>query len=752
MAELLEWKFDPREILASKRKVKGIFHKAIVDKDDELITPDAIKKSIPDYMHLPALHDFHKERPVGLATKIWQEKDGSFGFEGVIKSTEDCDDIWEKISKGNYDHVSIFGRRTEGNQNCSLPQGLRTGPCITNGVRLDSISVCDDNARNDSTSLSVKKAQLIWDGMDMIQKADVEKGFIGTRTERVSQTSHKKGDNPGTNLGLKHSSGESSFKPFPTARKAETAESSNLMHTPTDYAEEKKCPCSKKKYKVVEKGTLNLSPEMTKKFRAGKKVVRDYTAKQDSEDASEGMKTMTSDNMRKGDDMDVEKGGWETHGINETEALHKKTQRPEQRKLNEKKKKTAPEGLKLQKGDEEEDDVEKGTLSENQSGKGNLREGERTGFKDAKGKPGGSGLYTRNEEKLKPAGRDFEFQKGDEEDDEMSDEEAPKEMEKGKKVKKGKPVITEEPADRSGSSQNSNADIREPGDAGYKGTGQRSTQDASGRSGLMRKGDVSEDDADDEDQYDEEKDSSKKKVSPKDKEGNWAKDQPGGSDVMKKGEKEQEIDTETRGKDAKKDMEPDDDEDDKEVEKGTEGQNQSGKGNLRQKGSSTNFGNVKDETMTREGRSHEGVAHGTERSQGGKSSITSVHTSTVHPDRLKVPRRSKRPMHIQKGESMDEDEEVSQEYVTKAMVPIEEVDTIIKARTEEISKAYTAQFDEIKKAYDAKIAELTTRVDKMSEETIRKGGNIVVIPQLLDPTNQGFGSNADALAKITAGK
>ena len=109
-------------------------------------------------------------------------------------------------------------------------------------------------------------------------------------------------------------------------------------------------------------------------------------------------------------------------------------------------------------------------------------------------------------------------------------------------------------------------------------------------------------------------------------------------------------------------------------------------------------------------------------------------------------------MHIQKGESMDEDEEVSQEYVTKAMVPIEEVDTIIKARTEEISKAYTAQFDEIKKAYDAKIAELTTRVDKMSEETIRKGGNIVVIPQLLDPTNQGFGSNADALAKITAGK
>ena len=124
---------------------------------------------------------------------------------------------------------------------------------------------------------------------------------------------------------------------------------------------------------------------------------------------------------------------------------------------------------------------------------------------------------------------------------------------------------------------------------------------------------------------------------------------------------------------------------------------------------------------------------------------------------------------------MEEDqEEVSQEYVTKAMVPIEEVDTIIKARTEEISKAYTAQFDEIKKAnlaaideikkanlasidevkkaYDTKIAELTTRVDKMSEETIRKGGSIVIFPQLLDPDKKGQSySNADALAQLQAG-
>ena len=656
MPDVKEWLFDPKEILASNRKVKGIFHKSIIDKDDELITPDAIKKSIPDYMHLPALHDFHKERPVGLATRIWQEKDGSFGFEGVIKATEDCDDIWEKISKGNYDHVSIFGRRTEGNQNCSLPQGLRTGPCITNGVRLDSISVCDDNARNDSTSLSVAKAQLIWDGMDMIQKA-------------------------------------------------ETAESSNLMHTATDNPE-KKCPCSKKKYKVIEKtgashsglvdgkyddpahkkrhessmenresrrekiraeirsegdfekGTLNQSPEMTKKFRAGKKMVRDYTANQDSEDASEGMKTMTSDNMRKGvksdpihvvsgnkkdtndqvrhlqegqdavtsggkrgelnakykpgmkkgdeedDEMtdDVEKGSWEREGINETEALHKKTQRPEQRKVNEKKKKTAPEGLKLQKGEDEDEDVEK-----------------------------------------------------------------------------GKYEIKEEPATRGGSGQKSNADIREPGEAGYEPT-PRGTKDSSGRAGTMRKG-----------------------------------------------EKEQEIDTETPGEDAKEEMDDDDEEDEEQKAYSRAGRMATAHTDLKNK-----------------------------RLKTGQQDNDRVR----HEVRADVNRK----MAIKKGDTMEEQEEVSQEYVTKAMVPIEEVDTIVKARTEEISKAYIAQFDEIKKAnlaaieeikkaYDAKFAELNTKVDKMSEETIRKGGSIVVIPQLLDPTTQtGSMSNADALARMTVGR
>ena len=107
------------------------------------------------------------------------------------------------------------------------------------------------------------------------------------------------------------------------------------------------------------------------------------------------------------------------------------------------------------------------------------------------------------------------------------------------------------------------------------------------------------------------------------------------------------------------------------------------------------------------------------------------------------------PSTVSKGEPMEEQPN-DVEYVTKALVPIEEIDTIVKARTEEISKAYVAQLDEIKKAYDAKFQELNSKVEKMEQETIRKGGSIVVIPELMG--TDGAGSNADALTRMQAGR
>ena len=155
-----EWGFDITGILASTRKIRGTFHVPKVDKDNEIITEKAMDAAMADYMHLPIISEYHKERPIGIVLKSWKTRDSQYQFDGVIKSTEDCDDVWEKIQKGEYDMLSIAGKRTEASNECSAHPLLRTGgrPCVTNGLRLDSISACDEGARNDATSLEMIKA------------------------------------------------------------------------------------------------------------------------------------------------------------------------------------------------------------------------------------------------------------------------------------------------------------------------------------------------------------------------------------------------------------------------------------------------------------------------------------------------------------------------------------------------------------------------------------------------------------------
>jgi hypothetical protein len=175
MKKANEWAFDPAEILDSPRKVKGTFHVPKVDKDREIITTEAMTKAIPDFMHLPILHDFHKERVLGVVTKVWEESD-AFHFEALFKATHDVDDAWAKVQKGEYDHVSIFGARLKGNPSCGLNPNQRAVPCISEQIRLDSISACDVNARNDETSLSLAKA-FYTDENDIIKALSSDSGL-----------------------------------------------------------------------------------------------------------------------------------------------------------------------------------------------------------------------------------------------------------------------------------------------------------------------------------------------------------------------------------------------------------------------------------------------------------------------------------------------------------------------------------------------------------------------------------------------
>lgn len=179
------WDFDPAEILNSPRKVKGKFHTPLVDKDQEYIEGKAVRNAVPDFIHLPILHDFHKERTVGIVTRVVELSDGSFDFEGLIKATDDCNDVWELIEKGNYDQVSLFGKRTCGSKACAVRPGQRTEPCITTALRLDSISVCDDKARNEGTSLYIAKGgKVVFTANDELIKAETtESSLMHTATD-----------------------------------------------------------------------------------------------------------------------------------------------------------------------------------------------------------------------------------------------------------------------------------------------------------------------------------------------------------------------------------------------------------------------------------------------------------------------------------------------------------------------------------------------------------------------------------------
>jgi hypothetical protein len=181
-----EWTFNFDEILSSPRKVKGKFHTPMIDKDNEYVQGEAVRNAVPDFMHLPILHDFHKERTVGIVTRVVELSDGSFDFEGLIKATDDCNDVWELIEKGNYDQVSIYGKRTCGSDSCSMRPEARKEPCVTTAVRLDSISVCDEKARNEGTSLYVAKgAKVVFNANEELIKAETtDSSLMHTVTDK----------------------------------------------------------------------------------------------------------------------------------------------------------------------------------------------------------------------------------------------------------------------------------------------------------------------------------------------------------------------------------------------------------------------------------------------------------------------------------------------------------------------------------------------------------------------------------------
>ena len=143
--------------VTTDRRIIGRAHFPRVDRENELILTEAIKKALPQYMKHPILHLQHTERPVGTVTKAEIDAEGALNIEGSIFDTPDTDDVWNDIENGKLTKFSIFGKRDSGSYECAIPPEQRVSPCVTKALTLFSISLVGENAMNPDTFLEVAK-------------------------------------------------------------------------------------------------------------------------------------------------------------------------------------------------------------------------------------------------------------------------------------------------------------------------------------------------------------------------------------------------------------------------------------------------------------------------------------------------------------------------------------------------------------------------------------------------------------------
>ena len=139
-----------------ERIIRGCASDPEEDKEKEIMLREALEEALPNFMYLPIIHLDHTERPIGLVKSAYFDTDDKFQIDGRVKPTSDCDDVWSRIKSGELSQYSIFGRRIEGSEACSLNPRFRDRPCITKRLHLDSISICPKgNAINPNTEVEV---------------------------------------------------------------------------------------------------------------------------------------------------------------------------------------------------------------------------------------------------------------------------------------------------------------------------------------------------------------------------------------------------------------------------------------------------------------------------------------------------------------------------------------------------------------------------------------------------------------------
>jgi hypothetical protein len=111
-------------------KVSGIASSEAVDSDGEIITAEAMKAAIPDYMAFGALREMHTSWAAGTAIKCEVGADNRTYFEALVVDAEAC----KKVQTGTYKGFSIGGRWTKRDP---------LNKSVITGIKLIEVSLVD---------------------------------------------------------------------------------------------------------------------------------------------------------------------------------------------------------------------------------------------------------------------------------------------------------------------------------------------------------------------------------------------------------------------------------------------------------------------------------------------------------------------------------------------------------------------------------------------------------------------------------
>ncbi|MEI6730512.1 MAG: XkdF-like putative serine protease domain-containing protein, partial [Pseudomonadota bacterium] len=147
--------------------ISGIASSEAVDSDGEVITSDAMKAALPDYMKFANIREMHQAKAAGVALEAEVQADGNTWIKAHIVDAEAVKKVKSKTYKG----FSIGGKVTLRDE---LDKSRITG------VRLSEISLVDRPA-NPEAMISFGKVE-ISDESDETQAtagSEVKKGMHG---------------------------------------------------------------------------------------------------------------------------------------------------------------------------------------------------------------------------------------------------------------------------------------------------------------------------------------------------------------------------------------------------------------------------------------------------------------------------------------------------------------------------------------------------------------------------------------------